>query len=354
MERAASELSQAIRTHFSLHPARLACLLGMIWGLIGSKRVQLWALAEQFGGDAQVASRVRRIERFLAKQALAWEGVARCIVAMVAIPGKWTLVMDRTNWQFGKLERNYLVLALVYEGNAIPLLVKDLEHAGNSDTSERITLMERFVVLFGKDKVHCLLADREFIGQDWFQWLKKNNIPPCIRTRNNTLVRHQNGGKVQVHTLLRSLPVGQYRTWDEKLYGQTLRMIGLKLADGGYLVLLADPALEIELLPLYKIRWSIECLFKNAKSSGFLWETTHLIHADRAEKLVAILALATTLAIKEGATAHALKPIPFRKTVQAPLYSLFTHGLRQLAAAFRTVQNPINLLISITFCESVG
>jgi Transposase DDE domain len=344
MERTARELSEIIRSNFVMHPARVACLLQMIWALISSKRVQLWALAEAFGGAAQPESRVKRISRFLREQALAWDDVSRCIMALLAIPGPWTLVMDRTNWQFGKIERNYLVLAVVYHGNAIPLLVKDLSRAGNSDTADRITLMERFLVAFGKDKVFCLLADREFIGEEWLKWLLAANIPPCIRQRNNTQVRHKNGGKVAVSRLLRGLAIGECRTWQEKFHGTIWQMVGTRTATGEYLVLLAPPSLNVELLPLYRVRWTIECLFKNAKSSGFAWEETHLTHPERAEKLVALLAFAVALSVKEGAIQNALNPIPFRKTKAAPLCSLFLYGLRHLADSFRKSDASIDIL----------
>jgi hypothetical protein len=355
MERTAAELSHVIRSNFLLHPARAACFLAMIWGMISAKRVQLWALAEEFGGQAQQESRLQRITRFLREQLLPWECVARCVVELLGVSAPWTLVMDRTNWQYGKIDRNYLVLAIVYRGNAIPLLVQDLGHAGNSSTDERIALMERFLAIFGKDKVYCLLADREFVGEDWFKWLQQNGIPPCIRTRENMLVRHKNGGKVPVKTLLRSLNPGEYRLWEEQLYGATLQMIGLKLTNGDYLILLASQLLKVELLPLYKIRWTIECLFKNTKSSGFCWEGTHLVHPERAEKLAAILTLATVLAAKEGALQHALKPIPFKKTIKYPLFSLFLYGLRSIADAFKkNVLNPIsNPLILNARPESV-
>lgn len=335
MERAVNELSQVIISKFTMHPARMACFLGMIWGVIAGKKVQLWSIAEQFGGSALLDSRIKRISRFLAHQALCLDAVARCITTLISVSGPWTVVIDRSNWQFGKLERNYLVLAIVHQGNAVPLLFHDLERAGNSSTDERIKLLERFLKLFGREKIFCVLADREFIGEDWFKWLLSNDIKPCIRTRNNTQIRHRNGGRVPVKNFLRDLQVGEYRTWDERLFGAHLRMIGLKLTDGNYLVLLAHPELDVELLPLYKLRWSIECLFKNAKSSGFDWEKTHLTHADRALKLLAILALATALAVKEGALQHAAKPIPHRKTVNAQLLSLFTYGLRSLSDSFR-------------------
>jgi lipoate-protein ligase A len=46
-----------------------------------------------------------------------------------------------------------------------------------------------------------LLADREFIGKEWFAWLQRREIPFVIRVRNNTLV---NGKKVS--TLFAKVP----------------------------------------------------------------------------------------------------------------------------------------------------
>ncbi|MBS9779072.1 MAG: hypothetical protein KGV51_00455 [Moraxellaceae bacterium] len=48
------------------------------------------------------------------------------------------------------------------------------------------------------------MADREFIGEDWFKWLadKKRNIKFCIRIRKNTKVIDNKENNVQIHTLL--------------------------------------------------------------------------------------------------------------------------------------------------------
>lgn len=61
------------------------------------------------------------------------------------------LTMDRTNWKFGKQSINVLVLAVVYHGVAFPLLFRLLPRFGNSNTDERIELVERYIRLFGSD-----------------------------------------------------------------------------------------------------------------------------------------------------------------------------------------------------------
>ncbi|MDR1652615.1 MAG: hypothetical protein LBS01_02990 [Prevotellaceae bacterium] len=38
-------------------------------------------------------------------------------------------------------------------------------------TGERIEIMNRFIRLFGKDRIDCLTADREFVGEVWIKYL---------------------------------------------------------------------------------------------------------------------------------------------------------------------------------------
>jgi hypothetical protein len=67
--------------------------------------------------------------------------------------------------EIGGLDINILLLGITYKGVAFPLLWTLLRKAGNSNTAERIALMERFLALFPAEKAAALLADREFVGQ---------------------------------------------------------------------------------------------------------------------------------------------------------------------------------------------
>ena len=78
--------------------------------------------------------------------------------------------MDRTNWKWGKRDINILMLVIVYRGIAIPIVWTLLNKRGNSDTKERIALIQRFISIFGKDRIVNVFADREFIGEKWFTW----------------------------------------------------------------------------------------------------------------------------------------------------------------------------------------
>ncbi len=75
------------------------------------------------------------------------------------------------------------MLGIVFKGTAIPIYWMLLDKRGNSDTPERKTLIQMFIEHFGKNCIKGILADREFVGKDWFGWLLKEKIPllPMLR-----------------------------------------------------------------------------------------------------------------------------------------------------------------------------
>jgi len=48
--------------------------------------------------------------------------------------------------------------------------------------------MQRYLALFEASSVPMFLADREFIGQEWFKFLKDNSIPFAIRVKVEQLI----------------------------------------------------------------------------------------------------------------------------------------------------------------------
>jgi len=86
--------------------------------------------------------------------------VARFIVRQLP-DGQYLLIVDRTNWKFGQTNSNILCLAVVHQGVAIPMLSILLDKKGNSNTDERMPLINRFIELFGVEKIDGYLADRD-------------------------------------------------------------------------------------------------------------------------------------------------------------------------------------------------
>jgi len=70
---------------------------------------------------------------------------------------------------------------------------------------------------FGVDSIEAFMADREFIGEQWFDDLLSLKISFYIRLRNNMLVRRDGQEPQKVFWLFNNLKQGSYRHY-EKLY----------------------------------------------------------------------------------------------------------------------------------------
>jgi hypothetical protein len=90
------------------------------------------------------------------------------------------------------------------------LLVAGVEdHRGCSDTDMRIALMERYLANFPATTIRLLLADREFVGASWMDFLCKNNIPFAIRVRDNLRIATEDGHDLTVRARLRQARRGR-------------------------------------------------------------------------------------------------------------------------------------------------
>ncbi len=101
--------------------------------------------------NATLDSRYKRIKRFLKDFEIEFPLVASWVIQFFGLTNKpLYLSMDRTNWQRGKKNINILMLSITYKGIAIPLFLSLLDKKGNSNTKERIAIMDRFITQFGK------------------------------------------------------------------------------------------------------------------------------------------------------------------------------------------------------------
>jgi hypothetical protein len=60
-----------------------------------------------------------------------------------------------------------------------------LDKRDNSNTIERIALVQYFIDCFGKDCIDPRLGDRGFVGEKWLRFINRNDIRYFIRIRNN-------------------------------------------------------------------------------------------------------------------------------------------------------------------------
>lgn len=144
-----TELKRILAAYFSLNGARLKCLSTLILVLIQEKSVNLVSLSLAFQGVAKPESSYRRIKRFFGEVSLDKTAVARFVLSFLP-PPSYTLCVDRTNWRFGSVDINILVIAVAHQGVAFPLVWCSLEKKGNSSSEERIDLLADLLNLSSK------------------------------------------------------------------------------------------------------------------------------------------------------------------------------------------------------------
>jgi hypothetical protein len=325
-----TQLQAALRPHLPWHGARLSFLAAFLMALLRVKTVNFTELATAFGGKAQVDSHTKRLHRFFRDYQLNYAEIAQTVVALMKIPEPWVLSLDRTQWQFGTCVFNILMLGVVHEGVAFPLVWCVLDKKGNSNVEERAKLLDEFLFCFGNRQVACLTADREFVGKDWFSYLLgEPNTPFRIRIRANHKL--DNGRQsLRASVVFESLQVGQTQVLKQPrlLWGHQVYVAALRLEDYSLLVIAtqSDPQSAIA---DYAKRWGIETLFGIFKTRGFCLESTHLTDAERLSKLLGLLSLALCWVILTGEWLNHIKPLKLKKHGRKAK-SLFRYGFDYL------------------------
>lgn len=325
-------LIATLRPHFDLGKTRLETLAVLLVGLANGRTVNLSHLASQFPGSALHASNYRRLQRFFQFVRLDTDTAARLVVRILNLVQPRLLALDRTQWALGSSEVNILVLAIVTRRFRVPLMWTLLDHRGCSNTAQRIALMERYVHLFGASSIKALLADREFIGTEWIEFLNENNIPFVIRLKENMQFQCEDGSVRDFPTLLRKRRRGAWTGWlsgMETIPEGRLRFAAKRIRKGKLLIVATNLDDGPRGLNLYRRRWDVECLFADAKTRGFNIEDTHITNPAKLATLLVVIALAVTWAYRCATRIMGRKDIQ-RKTHGRKEKSWFRTGLDAL------------------------
>lgn len=262
-----SELYPILSMHFgkSMNLARIKAMCLIICALCKVQRVAYTRLASAFDTDAMIGSCVRRIQRLIAECVIDTDLIAKLILKLIPVKGPYNLAMDRTNWKYSDTNINILTLGIIYEGMAFPILYTMMDKRGNSNTAERIAIVNRFKSIAGADSINHLMADREFVGDEWLGYLNACGIHYHIRIRENFYVsRH--GKTFKAYWLFNDVRMGESKHLDGIYFvnGQACYLSGSKVKGKE-----GNPELQIlvsycnakDALEMYKLRWQVETLF---------------------------------------------------------------------------------------------
>ena len=161
-----SGFSDILKQHLSWHKARIDCLASIITALFVRQTVNLSALKNVLSSKTKPESIYRRMQRFFAGNLIGRTDVARFVFSVFG----WQnvrLTLDRTTWEYGKSCINILVLAVVWRGVAIPVLWETLDKKGNSNTGERMVLLQLFRETFPEVHIETLLTGNSLTMNDW-------------------------------------------------------------------------------------------------------------------------------------------------------------------------------------------
>ncbi len=339
-----NELKTILKPYFKTDKRRIDCITQLLVALFTVRTVNLVDLAQAFISGGEFEARYKRIRRFLKEfTAFKFDNLSR-LLADLFLPKdiKWQLAMDRTNWRWGKADINILMLSVVCGRVSIPLMWSFLATRGNSNLTERSHLLNLFLKIFGFDKIDTLLADREFVGSDWFAWLFAHKIPFTIRIKQNILVESSKGRMLQVHKLFGSLNPGISWTLKTKkiVLGSECWLTATRSTAKDWVIIASTHEPELA-LTRYKNRWAIETLFGFLKSKGFNFEDTHVILPERLHNLLSLLTLAFCLAYKLGCIVVKQYPVKIKKHGR-PEKSIFRIGLDIIREAVFTIDRRIN------------
>ncbi|MFY7958297.1 MAG: IS4 family transposase [Flavobacterium macrobrachii] len=349
MEDKTTTIDLQLQNYLPWHKARIKFLDLLIISLIRNRTVSYSKNAVSLN-DRVICSNLRRIQRFFGEFIIDFDVIARLLMAIIPIKGPFQLSLDRTNWQFASVNFNILCLTIVADGVGLPILWTMLDKRGNSNQDERKVLIARYIRLFGIESIDCIIADREFIGQQWFEFLINNPIKFYVRIRENLFVCKQ-GREVKVFWLFNNLAINTTRQLDKPILiaGQWVYLTGLKIINRKKqieFVIVATYQKDIQTMQVYAKRWSIECFFKAIKTAGFNIEDTHITDQKRLEKLFAVVAIAFVWVYLIGEYQNKEKTIPVL-IHKRRAFSVFRYGLDAINKALLFDNQSVTVYINL-------
>lgn len=278
---------------------RLKTLKSLIRSFIKNRTVNLTLASTTMGDGTKATSEYRKLQRFFKDFEMPLGDIGVFILSIFHRPKNgWKVVMDRTNWKFGETHINILTVGIVVNGIAIPVVWKVLPQttkSGNSNTSQRIEIIQKLLTLIPATDIEVLTMDREFCGNKWLKWLDDQGIIFIVRLKRSHKI---NGIQAYLFHKSKDNKVNEL----QEVWGLSLYFSGKKINKGRdpYLYIVSNGKKGKEALKEYKLRWSIELLFSHYKKRGFNLEDTHMSEDAKLERLFGVITLSFAVTFSWG------------------------------------------------------
>ena len=116
------------------------------------------------------------------------------------------------------------------------------------NTATRIALVQRLLKFIPAKRWKVLIADREFIGKDWFEFLRLKHIKRCIRIKESTQMDEH-----LAKDTFKNLAAGEIRGLFDKalVYGSIMQVVATKSPEGERVMVASDLPID-ETLEVYR------------------------------------------------------------------------------------------------------
>lgn len=275
------------------------------------------------------------------------------------------LLLDRTNWKYGKTHINLLVIGLLYRDVFIPLVWADLGRAGNSSSSQRLDLLDRLLSWWPDSGVPMpelhIAGDREFIGMEWFKGLEQRGIKFVMRIPKSFKVELWHKGKIKDRKLGLKI-VQRYLSSSCKSSVEAVLLseyiVNLMVfnndstrAKSKHIFLMTNLDNPQQASAFYRKRYKIEICFKHLKKTGLRMESMGVEGQHKADLMMAALTVIYLMCIQRGILHFEQQPQEMRcfhlekQPYIAPTKSVFMQGIEDLLG---------EVFLFKEFCRAIG
>lgn len=317
-----------------------------ILSLIKSRNVQFCHVAKYLNDTAKVVSNEVRIQDFFRQVTIDYRQVAILILSLLPCEQKLRICIDRTEWDFGKVQFNILMITVGYRELHLPLYWELLDNkSGNSSTNDRIELLKLCLSIIDKARIGYIVADREFIGHKWIKYLKDNKISFLMRLPKHHHITKLDGTVLKVEQIVfqKTKPI---LLKDVLVDGVLVNAHIQQIAKGDYLYLIGSMKPDF-MGQLYAKRWVIETIFQAFKTRGFNLENTHINSVSKLKKLIAFVSIAYGICNSLGMYHHQKVQKIKTKNHGYKAVSFFRKGLNLIQDSLRSSLNTTMVVTMI-------
>ena len=352
----ASLLDKFSKQYSKVSRSRIKNVIVILCAILVKETVNLNKLKNQLGcitgkESTQADSHYKRLTRFFVdpfNRYQLWKVLLQAIWQLLIQHldqrrgGKY-LILDATCWQFGQVKIQLLVLSILYQGVSIAIFWINLGKKGHSSFLERKRLIQMASLLYNLEGM-TLLADREYIGREWFSYLKGKGIDFVIRLPVEDYKHEISQAKYAYSYLIKKARAGKTIAQWVDIQGHRYQFIALKNEQATdkkeeLVLLLTSLAVDKKrVVALYGLRWQIECMFKHLKTNGFHLEDLSLMQSQKVRLMVCLIIASYVLCVCEGI--KNMSKIRHRTLDNGEKHSyesIFGKGYGMLANKFQTI-----------------